>query len=256
MRLGEVFGGHDVQYAITHEAAAQRYAPFISHLAQVRARVLIGANADAAIAELGARVVSEGANLVVIEAQSPGELPLRERIDGLGLASSIQIYLDLLTGEGRFRDLAAHFRKERIGFCEHAGDARWLQRSLHGGTRAWHQHSLPAWGSLRDGLSSTLEFAQDFRVTDCNAQQGLCCAGGLAASLLPVLQRPCRHTEQPGELLLRQPDSGASLCSRRDFDLGYPRSLTVAHLLDGLQEVVLERGEIRGHLQLLCEAPR
>jgi hypothetical protein len=32
--------------------------------------------------------------------------------------------------------------------------------------------------------------------------------------------------------------------------------LTVAHLLDGLQEVVLERGEIRGHLQLLCEAPR
>lgn len=52
----------------------------------------------------------------MIEAQSPGELPLRERVDGLWLASSIQIYLDLLTGEGRSRDMAAHFRKERIGF--------------------------------------------------------------------------------------------------------------------------------------------
>ncbi|ABM59437.1 hypothetical protein [Verminephrobacter eiseniae] len=115
-RIDQVFDAHEVQYAISHEAAAQRYAPFISHVSQVRVRVLIGANADAAIGDLDARVVNEGANLGVIEAKSSGELLFREQIDGLWLASPIQIYLDLLRGEGRSKEMAEHFRKERIGF--------------------------------------------------------------------------------------------------------------------------------------------
>lgn len=86
------------------------------HVSQVRVRVLIGGNADAAIGDLDARVVNEGANLGVIEAKSSGELLFREQIDGLWLASPIQIYLDLLRGEGRSKEMAEHFRKERIGF--------------------------------------------------------------------------------------------------------------------------------------------
>ncbi|WP_045764464.1 hypothetical protein [Xanthomonas albilineans] len=115
-RIGQVFDVHDAQYAVSHEAAAQRYAPFLSNVSQVRVRVLIGANADAAIADLDARVVNDGANLGVIEAKSPGELLFREQMDGLWLASPIQIYLDLLRGEGRSKEMAEHFRKERIGF--------------------------------------------------------------------------------------------------------------------------------------------
>lgn len=115
-RIGQVFDAHEVQYAISHEAAAQRYAPFISHVSQVRVRVLIGANANAAIGDLDARVVNEGVNLGVIEVKSSGELLFREQIDGLWLASTIQIYLDLLRGEGRSKEMAEHFRKERIGF--------------------------------------------------------------------------------------------------------------------------------------------
>ena len=115
-RIGQVFDTHDAQYAVSHEAAAQRYAPFISHVSQVRVRVLIGANADAAIGDLDARVVNEGANFGVLEAKSLGELLFREQIDGLWLASPIQIYLDLLRGEGRSKEMAEHFRKERIGF--------------------------------------------------------------------------------------------------------------------------------------------
>ena len=115
-RISQVFDAHHVQYAISHEAAAQRYAPFLSNVSQVRVRVLIGANADAAIGDLDARVVNEGANLGVIEAKSSGELLFRERVDGLWLASPIQIYLDLLRGEGRSKEMAEHFRKERIGF--------------------------------------------------------------------------------------------------------------------------------------------
>lgn len=115
-RIGQVFDAHGVEYAISHEAAAQHHAPFLSSVSQVRVRVLIGASADAAIGDLGARVVNEGANLAIIEAKSPGELLFRERVGGLWLASPIQIYLDLLRGEGRSKEMAEHFRKERIGF--------------------------------------------------------------------------------------------------------------------------------------------
>ncbi|MDP2222604.1 MAG: hypothetical protein Q8K34_20795, partial [Hydrogenophaga sp.] len=59
---------------------------------------------------------TEGANLAVIETKSAGELLFRERQEGLWLASPIQIYLDLLRGEGRSKEMAEHFRKERIGF--------------------------------------------------------------------------------------------------------------------------------------------
>ena len=82
-RIGQVFDAHEVQYAISHEAAAQRYAPFISHVSQVRVRVLIGANADAAIGDLDARVVNEGATLGVIEAKSSGEPLFLAQIEDL-----------------------------------------------------------------------------------------------------------------------------------------------------------------------------
>ena len=115
-RVGEVFDAHDAGYAISYEAAAQRYSPFLSSVSQVRARLLIGASADAAIGDLGARVVNEGVNLVIIEAKSPGDLLFRERVGGIWLASPVQVYLDLLRGEGRSKEMAGHLRKERIGF--------------------------------------------------------------------------------------------------------------------------------------------
>lgn len=116
MRIVEALEGRGVEYAISHEAAAQRLAPFLSSVPQVRLRLLPGQAAEAALAELGAREVSEGANLAVIEATSAGEMLFRERLDGLWLASPIQIYLDLIRGEGRSKEMAEHFRKERIGF--------------------------------------------------------------------------------------------------------------------------------------------
>jgi hypothetical protein len=114
--IGEVFASQEVGYAISFEAAAQRYAPFLSSISQVRARLLVSEAADKAIGALGARVVNEGANLVIIEAKSPGELLFREQVDKVWLASPIQVYLDLLRGEGRAKEMAEHLRKERIGF--------------------------------------------------------------------------------------------------------------------------------------------
>lgn len=115
-RLSQVFDAHQVGYAVSYEAAAQLYAPFLSGISQVRARLLPSAGADAAIAELDARVVNEGANLAVIEAKSAGELLFRQQIGGVWLASPVQVYLDLLRGEGRTREMAEHLRREKIGF--------------------------------------------------------------------------------------------------------------------------------------------
>jgi hypothetical protein len=115
-KVAQVFGDRAVDYAITHEAAAQRYAPFLSTISQVRCRLVPGRAADEALDAMGGRAVNEGANLTVIDTRSSGELLFREKIGGAWLASPVQVYLDLLHGEGRAKDMGEHLRRERIGF--------------------------------------------------------------------------------------------------------------------------------------------
>jgi hypothetical protein len=113
-RAASAFEARNASYAISHEAAAQRYAPYLSHVGQVRCRLLASPAADDALADLGARVVNDGANLAVIEVKSEGDLLFRERAGNAWLASPIHVYLDLLKGEGRAKEMAEHLRKERI----------------------------------------------------------------------------------------------------------------------------------------------
>ena len=115
-KFAEVCAESKAEYAITHEAAGQRYAPFLSTISQVRCRLLDGPAADRALGALDARVVDQGANLAVIEAKSPGELLFREFMNGIWLAGAVQVYLDLMRSEGRAREMAKHLRDERIGF--------------------------------------------------------------------------------------------------------------------------------------------
>lgn len=115
-RLDRAFDSAHATYALSFEAAAQRYAPFLSSVSQLRIRTLDASTTTAALTALGARPVGEGANLVVLAAKSAGELQFRERVDGVWLASPIQVYLDLLSAEGRAKEMAEHLRKERIGF--------------------------------------------------------------------------------------------------------------------------------------------
>lgn len=115
-RAAQAFDAHGVSYAMTQEAAAQRYAPYLSHVARVHCRVLTSPQADAALTELGARPVNEGANLLVHRVKSMGDLLFSERLGEVWLASPILVYLDLLRGEGRAAELAAHLRMERIGY--------------------------------------------------------------------------------------------------------------------------------------------
>lgn len=115
-RIAEVCAGHDLEYVITQEAAAQRYAPFLSNVSRLSCRITPGRAADAALSELEARVVTEGANLLIIETKTQGEFLFKERVDSVWLASPVQVYLDLLRSSGRAQEMAEHLRRERIGF--------------------------------------------------------------------------------------------------------------------------------------------
>ena len=115
-KFAAVCAANKAEYAITHEAAGQRYAPFLSTVAQVRCRLLAGPAGDRALGELDARFVDQGANLAVIEVESPSELLFRESVNGVWLASAVQVYLDLMRSEGRAKEMAKHLRQERIGF--------------------------------------------------------------------------------------------------------------------------------------------
>ncbi len=115
-RVREKFDQSKIEYAVSYEYAAQQYAPFLSSISQVRLRIIKSSESQAAISELGARSVIEGSNLGIIETDAHGELLFRNEIDNVWLASAVQVYLDMMHGEGRSREMAEHLRKERIGF--------------------------------------------------------------------------------------------------------------------------------------------
>ena len=115
-KFAEVCTSYKAEYAITHEAAGQRYAPFLSTVSQVRCRLMVGTAADGVLGTLDAHTVDRGANLAVIEVKSSDELLFRDLVDGTWLASPVQVYLDLLRGGGRAKEMAKHLRQERIGF--------------------------------------------------------------------------------------------------------------------------------------------
>ena len=101
-----------ITYALTQEAAAQRYGPFLSSYSRIAIRVPPARGVEDILASLDGRLVTEGANVDILETKTQGEFLFREKVDQLWLASPVQVYLDLLRGEGRSRDMAEHLRKE------------------------------------------------------------------------------------------------------------------------------------------------
>jgi hypothetical protein len=115
-RIDEVCSSRGAAYAITQEWAAQIYSPFLSNIAQVRFRLPADQPIGEIASQLNAREVQEGSNLGIIESKSSGDFLFRERERGVWLASPILVYLDLLQGDGRAKEMANHLRQERIKF--------------------------------------------------------------------------------------------------------------------------------------------
>lgn len=114
LKFAKICDDYKAVYAITHEAAAQWYAPFLSNFSQVHCRLVAGAPADAVLDALDAHKVDHGANLAVIAVKSSDELLFREQVHETWLASPVQVYLDLMRSEGRATEMAKHLRQARI----------------------------------------------------------------------------------------------------------------------------------------------
>ncbi|MGH7022032.1 MAG: MarR family transcriptional regulator [Caulobacteraceae bacterium] len=113
--LANACDAHDATYAITGEAAAQLYAPYLSNVSQVSCRMLSGPASTRALGALDARPVEEGWNLAVQETHAEGDFAQARVVDGVRLASPLQVYLDLQFGPGRAKEMADHLRRERLG---------------------------------------------------------------------------------------------------------------------------------------------
>lgn len=115
-RIPKTFDKYRIEYALTGEAAAQHYAPWLTHVSIMRFRLVYSNRIEDALSELEAKLTTEGANLSVIEVASPKDIAFRRREDDLWYAHPIQVYLDLLRLEGRAKDAAQHLREEVIRF--------------------------------------------------------------------------------------------------------------------------------------------
>ena len=116
-RLAAICNERHIDYALTQEFAAQLYTPFLTNVTRLACYLSTNEQVNENVVNLlGANPVTEGYNLTVFYAGDRCEQLFREEKNNLWLASSIIIYLDLLRGEGRAKEMADHFRSERIGF--------------------------------------------------------------------------------------------------------------------------------------------
>jgi hypothetical protein len=115
-RIAEICDHGNTNYVVTGEAAAQQYTPYLSNVSHLKCKLSSSKAFERIIAELDARPVDEGANLLLVETKSTSEFLFREKIENVWVASPILVYLDLIRGPGRSSEMANHLRQERIGF--------------------------------------------------------------------------------------------------------------------------------------------
>lgn len=122
-RIDRAFSSGNIPYAVTHELAAEEYGHQTSRLTDIRVRVLSMPDVASVLEKMGAQPVNEGANFLVLETESPGDLLFKRYMshmdgdkEGIWCASPIQVYLDLIQSEGRAPDLAEQLRAGVILF--------------------------------------------------------------------------------------------------------------------------------------------
>ena len=106
----------DFDLEFTGQFAAQSYAPFLSGVSDLAVRVHGKQDRERLLSILGARKVSEGANLIVIDASSKKRSRKRNEADERLLATPLQVYLDLLEDHGRSKEMAEHLRSQKLAW--------------------------------------------------------------------------------------------------------------------------------------------
>lgn len=105
-----------IPHAVTGAAAASVVAPFITAVPVAEVWVTASATGDQLYDAVGADAVTEGHNVLFLQAKDDTPLAFREQADDLWVANRFRIYCDLRHDPRRGREQADHLRQEVIGF--------------------------------------------------------------------------------------------------------------------------------------------
>lgn len=114
--LGGNLGRSDVNYALTGAAAASLVAPFVTAVPVVEVWVTATVAPEELYDACGAGRVTDGQNVVFLQAKDDTPLAFCELADELWVVNRIRLYADLLRDPRRGREQADHLRREVIGF--------------------------------------------------------------------------------------------------------------------------------------------
>jgi hypothetical protein len=115
-KLGEACDNHKILYEITGEWAGNYYARHLSNVTQIKARMAETSVRTRVLAALGAKPVTEGWNLGLLSAAPGQEMRFADRVSGIGFASTLRTYLDLLRSGGRAKELAKEMRAQWLTY--------------------------------------------------------------------------------------------------------------------------------------------
>ncbi|MGH9890852.1 MAG: hypothetical protein ACREA0_02470 [bacterium] len=105
-----------IDYALTGAAAASLVAPFVTAIPVAEVWVAAVAEPEQLYDTANADPVTDGQNVVFLQAKDDAPLAFREKADGLWMANRFRLYADLLNDPRRGREQADHLRREVIGF--------------------------------------------------------------------------------------------------------------------------------------------
>ncbi len=114
--LGTSLGRSGIEYALTGAAAASLVAPFVTAIPVVDVWVRAKAAPEELYKGAQADSVTDGPNVVFLQAKGDAPLAFRAKAKDLWVANLFRVYFDLRRDPRRGREQADHLRREVIGF--------------------------------------------------------------------------------------------------------------------------------------------
>ncbi len=103
-------------YALTLSSGAELAAPFVTGVDRVSVLIPRGPSLENVIQEAKLELAEEGSNVTFLLTKGDAPLLLRRSLEGVVVASDIQLYLDLWSSPARGKEQAEHLRRERLSF--------------------------------------------------------------------------------------------------------------------------------------------
>lgn len=112
-RLAQAARSRPFRYALTMFSGASKIVPFVRYNF---ASFYYSGRPDELVKEIEIKPVASGANVWVFEPADEGVYYGLQERDGMAIASSLQLYLDLVNFKGRGEEQAAAIREQSLGF--------------------------------------------------------------------------------------------------------------------------------------------